>query len=193
MWPTPRRWDCTGELVGACVWCVRVRLCRQEAQPFVILPLSVASSTIDRLLTDAGKVDAPEFWMPHAGPYEVACRCQGLWFCFRAGYLSLSLITHPRLSPQADPGSFSAHGYETLPLLQSLLGANNFSAAHYATAAAAFFTSTPGHVEPLPAAWAPAAVAALQRGESAARLGLDSPAASAVVKVSFECLERGWG
>ena len=70
-----------------------------------------------------------------------------------------------------------------LPLLQSLLGANNFSAPHYAAAAAAFFASTPAHVEPLPTAWLPAAAAALAEGRSAARLGLASPAASAVVKV----------
>jgi hypothetical protein len=104
-----------------------------------------------------------------------------------ASCLSCFLHAHPSLLSQADPGSFSAHGYEVLPLLQSLLGANNFSSSHYAAAAVAFFASTPGRVEPLPATWAAAAAAALQVGRSAARLGLDSPAASAVVKVRREC------
>ena len=100
---------------------------------------------------------------------------------------SLSKRSPHYTTPQANPGSFSAHGYEVLPLLQSLLGANNFSASHYAAAAVIFFASTPGHVEPLPEQWAPAAAAALNAGKSAAGLGVDSPAASAVVKV------RGWG
>lgn len=81
----------------------------------------------------------------------------------------------------ATSGDFSPSAYEVLPLLQSLLGANGFQAGHYGAAAAQYLRDTPRPVAGLPAAWA-AALAASGDFEGS---GLDSPAATAVVKVSL--------
>lgn len=92
----------------------------------------------------------------------------------------------PRSYPgETTAGSFSALGYETLPLLQSLMASNGFDSAHYASAAAAFFSRTPGHVNALPRRVTAAAVLAEAGGERAARSAAeDSSASSAVVKVA---------
>jgi len=88
------------------------------------------------------------------------------------------------------PGSFSALGYETLPLLQSLMASNGFDKRHYSSAAAAFFSRTPGHVNALPRRVTAAAVVATAGGggeapQAAARNAAeDSSASSAVVKVA---------
>jgi hypothetical protein len=41
------------------------------SSPF-FFPRSAAPVTIQRLLSAAGKDATPEFWTPHAGPYEVS-------------------------------------------------------------------------------------------------------------------------
>ena len=58
------------------VWncaCVRVRESAIDHNPFPFsfFLASVSPSQIERMLSDAGKRDAPEFWTPHATPYEV--------------------------------------------------------------------------------------------------------------------------
>lgn len=92
----------------------------------------------------------------------------------------------PRSYPgETTAGAFSALGYETLPLLQSLMAANGFNRRHYASAAAMFFSRTPDHVNALPRRVTAAAVVA-GGGEApeAAAAAEDSASSSAVVKVA---------
>lgn len=101
----------------------------------------------------------------------------------------------PRSYPgETAAGAFSALGYETLPLLQSLMAANDFDAAHFASTAAAFFSRTPGHVNALPRR-VTAAIVAFEaaagaggreetRRAKARAAAEDSAASSAVVKVA---------
>lgn len=72
-----------------------------------------------------------------------------------------------------------------MPLLQSLMASNGFDRRHYASAAAAFFSRTPGHVNALPRRVTAAAVVS-GGGETpqAAKAAEDSSASSAVVKVA---------
>lgn len=65
---------------------------------------SVPSTTIARLLADAGKQDMPEFWTPHAGPYKVSGEGGDGCVCGRVRrFASSLLITPPTHTPQHRP------------------------------------------------------------------------------------------
>jgi hypothetical protein len=82
---------------------------------------------------------------------------------------------------QAEAGSFSAWGYEVLPLLQALLGANKMEGAHFSTVSYEYFKKYPGHINDVPLKF----VARIEGGKPWPYCGINSDAASSLIKVRF--------
>lgn len=80
---------------------------------------------------------------------------------------------------QAASGSFSAWGYEALPLLQSLLSSNKMDGYQFSIVTLDYFVKYPGHVNEVPRA----VVARLQAGKAWPYCGVDIDSASSLVKV----------